>query len=858
MQISAQDGGEGEDLSLRMAKVDSDDEMAGILWGDGAPFGASNSKAKAVDETPDSSPSKAPKNKGRTGLPKRPRKSSPGKADQQQTPSTGAGPSSSAASASIWSGMLPSGLQVQGPKDKKIKNEAREMEKGEAVILQVQQLRCSLEDAEQVQKLSLSKVRSLCEKVDARLSEDLIAMYLDWVRLSGHDSRPAKVWEGLKVAKETTSLAADFIEALHDEEAVPATLSARASALRRETGINLPKNVNLILCRKGAEELLMKKQWQAVCEFMDPAFKKSFPDGITSLIPETDGEPPDGSDARPVLEDTLFEFQTGCLVSCVTNLFMRPVSGQDEKEKAMNLQAAIEDVGSFLEALTCSSLARSLASTPKASLADEFAKLLTLVRAAVAIPADNAEIDADVFTQSNCDALDSAKAHFAKSRGSPWYASLTMSAVGIEVSGRVGKVLQQVRSDAMLAGDIEAAAICSRSFKPFTVEALLKENLEISVPSTNKFADMVGKWLMFADKASTTLKKQRAAAAHAKEVETKVVELMNVLEEIAKKKFTLNFQRLDDDMVKFIKGAAGEAEASVSNLVAQMAVYQPLAKVPLLKLLGKRLSEQLECKVQDVVKFASAIKEAFSFIVVMVTKPEINEEMLAEQSLATVFGMFFDEKLRARIGQSLPWFSNALKQLQAAMIIAVCRWLQETSSTCKVFISELLETEADVQKSLCSRVLGDLSSVLLDAAAAETQDCKQDQDQNLPFIFHSYVKFIGKDVIDLGEGRKLHAGFLGCSAAILRNARYIAVVKDSMSEARKMISLKDALSAFAKASKDKNEYAWETRASKMKSSRIIFSKIVKVSGHAQRWREHDWGAHGHSRVLQEAHKRPQR
>ena len=381
IQVSTIEG-EGGELSLRRARGgDSDDEMAGILWGDSLP--ASNSKSRAADEDPSQPPKpKVARGKDSNGAPsstvKRP-KHGPQSADPS---------ANNSANPNSWSTLLSN----PAPKEKKKGgSDSRELEKGEALILQVQQLRCSLADSEQVQKLTLQKIRSLQEKVELRLREELVVLYQEMVRASGPSSRAAKVWEGLRDAKDMLAVAGDFVEALQDEEAAPATLSLRASKLWEECKIQLPENINFILCHKGAEELLLKKQWETVCQYLDPAFRTQLPNGIASLLPQTFGNS-DGSaenaSPSPKLDDKLLDFQTGCIVRCVNNLFMRAMPVAEDAERAAQMQTAIQDVQDFLDTVTQSSLAKSLQSAGKTHLLDDLSRLLSLARAAaIAVPA---------------------------------------------------------------------------------------------------------------------------------------------------------------------------------------------------------------------------------------------------------------------------------------------------------------------------------------------------------------------------------------------------------------------------------------------------------------------------------------
>ena len=402
-----------------------------------------------------------------------------------------------------------------------------------------------------------------------------------------------------------------------------------------------------------------------------------------------------------------------------------------------------------------------------------------------------------------------------------------MFPVGIDICARVSQVVQQVRADALLSTDLEAASVSVKSFKQFTADSLLKDNQEISIPSVSKFADAVGKYLLFEETGSATLKKNETVAAQAAEVLAKITELQAVILEIATKKFTTNFERLEIDIGRLIKGETGDAEASASSLLAQMSAYQPLTKVPLNKILGKSRAEEVERKCHDVTKCVVALKDAFSYLVIMISRDETNEEILADPGLARIFSLLLDEKLGAEVAATLPWLGRTMKQLRGAMISSVCRWLQQTASTCRAFIDELLRPEVDADKFLSRNVLGDLTG-LMDVAAGESeQDCKQDQ--NLVFILHTYVKIVGKEIVDLGGGAKLHAGFLGCAVGLLRLAKYGAVLKDSITAACKLNSFPVSLEAYAKSCKDKKPFVWDTTVSKMKPCCHIFPKVVKVA-----------------------------
>ena len=498
--------------------------------------------------------------------------------DPAATASTASTPS-----VSHWTGLPP----LPNPTKRK-GNDSRELEKSEAIILQCQQMKCALEDPDQVLKLTLQKVTSLQEKVAARLTDELTAVYQEAIRATGPQGRATKVWEGLKDAQDLLGSTADFIEALHDAEACPTTLSSRALALATESKVTLPPSISVLICRRRAEDLAAKRQWADVCNFLNPECKADFPDGIACIMQagteiELTKLPPD-----------LVDFQVSCILGCVTNLFMQQISAKTDEEKTKQLQSAIEDVVAFLAAVKVNPVSATAASCGKASVFDELAKLLVLAEAAS--KANTASLDTELFSSANCDQLEAIKNVFLKARTSTFYPSLTMFPVGIEICNRIGNVAQQVRADALLSHDLEGAALYANSLKPWNVESLLKDNQEVSIPSVVKLADMVGKWLMLREKGSQSLKACPIVQEKMQLVQTKVVELQSVLRDIMRLKYKANFEGMAGDIAKLVKGGQADVEiasltTSISSSLTQMSAFQPMAKVPLVKVLGKTMAE---------------------------------------------------------------------------------------------------------------------------------------------------------------------------------------------------------------------------------------------------------------------------
>ena len=162
-------------------------------------------------------------------------------------------------------------------------------------------------------QLSLSKATSLLEKLETRLSEST-ALFVDMIRSQGPGCRAEIVWQQLKDRKSLIQAISDFIEALQDKEAAPATLSLRATALR-DLKVTLPAQVNNAICQRTAVAMCEDEKFQEVMDFLTPDCKDKYPDGIMSVLPNDMSE-----DALRLI---VKEFQSGCVSHVINQCFLR-------------------------------------------------------------------------------------------------------------------------------------------------------------------------------------------------------------------------------------------------------------------------------------------------------------------------------------------------------------------------------------------------------------------------------------------------------------------------------------------------------------------------------------------------------
>ncbi|CAE7243872.1 unnamed protein product, partial [Symbiodinium sp. CCMP2592] len=331
-----------------------------------------------------------------------------------------------------------------------------------------------------------------------------------------------------------------------------------------------------------------------------------------------------------------------------------------------------------------------------------------------------------------------------------------------------------------------------------------------SMPAVSKLADMVGKWLVVQEKGSENLQALPAVRERMEMVRSKVMELYSVLQEVMQLKYKHSFEKMAADVAKLVKGGTQEEmtglTSSISTSFAQLSAFQPFSKVGLVKILGKTLAEasrELDGIVQTVAKCATSLQAAFPQVADFIAKKNTNEEVLADQPLADVFAIFFDAGSKKVIGRTVPFLEVSFSLLQEGMTRSICGWLAQTSATYAAFLEQLLQPEVNADASFSVDVLGDTTS-LSETAAGETQDCKQTL--NFGFVFHSYVKHIGKELVDIavhgaqeGKSRRVHAVFPCLAGALLTVAKMAVVDFEAMlSASREIVGELDGIDAYYK------------------------------------------------------------
>ena len=188
---SVVEGGESSEIALKMpGRVEDDtDELHSILFGD---VGKTRKEKGGSDDEAHASKRRATvRNKKVVAHVN----ACPEDSNGAGACATSDAAASSTASSSAWN------LSGATLSSKKATAEAKELDKAEALVLSVNQLKGQLGEETSVMQVSLKSVRSLCEKATTRLNHDGSKLFLDAVKRNGPACRAASVWQALKDSK---------------------------------------------------------------------------------------------------------------------------------------------------------------------------------------------------------------------------------------------------------------------------------------------------------------------------------------------------------------------------------------------------------------------------------------------------------------------------------------------------------------------------------------------------------------------------------------------------------------------------------------------------------------------------------
>ena len=312
-------------------------------------------------------------------------------------------------------------------------------------------------------------------------------MYSEAIKRDG-TSPAVRVWSQLQERVHLLESAVSFIEALNDDEAAASTLSARAIQLR-EVGVQLPSNINSVVCKRDLESFMHKNEFEKFFDFLDPNQAAAYPNGIKVIAAEV----AEDADKEPMY----YAFQVQAVVQATNNLLLSsaaegPGSGStksgtcnetaaQEKMRADAMGKAVKRIASFVSAYEKSFFSAKVNACKEGTLRDDFQRLAILVKTT---------IQDKELTVEECDALTSHRAAVMKNRQGAFYRGLTLFPVGMHIAEVVLQKVNQCKKDQLLVPDLASAAQLAIDMKPWTADLLVKAKgngeVEISVPNATK------------------------------------------------------------------------------------------------------------------------------------------------------------------------------------------------------------------------------------------------------------------------------------------------------------------------------------------------------------------------------------
>lgn len=177
---------ENPEIALKMPgkSEDDTDELNAILFG-------GPRQEKGFDDEQDKKRRATVRNKKAVSLPSKP----------ASQPDGGNAPSAEVAgTASSSTGWNLNSMSAP-VSHKKAASESKELDKAEALVLSVNQLKFQVQEESSIMLITLKTVRALTDKVSNRLTPDATQFFMDAVKRSGSSSRAAAVWQSLKDSK---------------------------------------------------------------------------------------------------------------------------------------------------------------------------------------------------------------------------------------------------------------------------------------------------------------------------------------------------------------------------------------------------------------------------------------------------------------------------------------------------------------------------------------------------------------------------------------------------------------------------------------------------------------------------------
>ena len=386
------------------------------------------------------------------------------------------------------------------------------------------------------------------------------------------------------------------MEALHDVEATADTLGRRAADLRG-LGVNLPKNVNMIVGRRELEAKICNGEFIEFFDFLNPDKAADIPNGICAVM-NTENPRRDDPELVDFQVDSLLQAVNSMLLTCwkdpalegcdstSSDACKQSVGAETASKEEMSaktrraLDVSLGRIAKFFQIYSESFLSTNVANCKNALLQDDLRRLGTLVSSATS----DQELSLD-----DCDVVGGHRSAMIENKTGSFHRSLTLFPVGIYLMETIAEEINRVKKEQLLQLDLATAANIAQELKPMTVDTLLKAKdkggqgeLEVSVPNSSKVIEMTTKWLA-ASEGSATFLSQNQERLHA--VEQKVLELKSGFLGVVSTK-TREYEKVDGFLSNLCsqKGLSQDDVAEMQRSLIQPRCMSTFAQACLIKI----------------------------------------------------------------------------------------------------------------------------------------------------------------------------------------------------------------------------------------------------------------------------------
>ena len=397
---------------------------------------------------------------------------------------------------------------------------------------------------------------------------------------------------------------------------------------------------------------------------------------------------------------------------------------------------------------------------------------------------------------TDCDAVQLMKTAVTK-KGCHFHPAVATFPVGAFMMESISEMLTQARQDQLLGKEFEAAADFATSLS-VTVDNIIRKDkdtgaIEIVVPQMNKVCDMVAKFISFTEMTSERARVLLSGQYQC--VASRIDELLESLTEAAAMKNTDFFTKLSDLFVGcFVEKPEspwtdGKSSDCLQQLVA-LATFQPWAKLPLARLLGKTHAANLEKAASSIVALGNCLQKSFPNLTALKTI-DSKEALVMSSEVRALYTMLTDESVTTAIAKLAPALKPGIKEIFGFITKNIGHCLCSTASTMGKFLESLLETEIQFDQILAANVVGlvDLS----DDAKAGTVD----SDTDYGAFFAAFPAFFSESkpaTLQIGSKKvTVHVSFLCLAGALLQMSKYVLSIQQLITAGHTLPTFEDVV-----------------------------------------------------------------